>query len=579
MPRKILRKIFPKKQMKKISEQVKKVYQNDIKNKLDLCKKLDIKKTKYYERKVIQQIEKLRKIRIRIFIASSSSKHQRSLSQQDRSKSVPNIVEPEPEKIPSNSEYLQHRELMNQLYKFDSISAKKLKDFNDTRIFSNVSISEKDNDATRGPRKLIKFDNVLTVCLFNTQSVQMQEGLSLKDALAEAMKHRELTIERCAVYVMSTDGSTYSISWDVDISSLKCDKILVEILDKFSISACNDLERNICKKVHSTSSFKRPRLRIRSFGIRPRSKSVDESSKIVLEPTEPECWKLSTDLILVGPRIGSGSFGFVYKGSYFGLVAIKIFKVKVNTLTWEQLQVFKNELDILMNVRHPNVLLFTGYTTKPFAIITEWCEGSSLYKHLHVFETKFKLQILINIANQTSQGMGYLHEKNIIHRDLKSNNIFLHDNLTVKIGDFGLSTVKTQWSYGQSYQPTGSIFWKAPEVIKMQEKKPYSFKSDVYAFGIVLFELLAGELPYSHINNKEQIFYMVGSGCLRPDLNKLRSDTPKELKQLTENCIKLLRDERPTFPQIMYSLENILFVSEMRSFLRPSISFQSLTNF
>ncbi|XP_029164416.1 raf homolog serine/threonine-protein kinase Raf-like [Nylanderia fulva] len=363
---------------------------------------------------------------------------------------------------------------------------------------------------------------------------------------------------------MSTDGSTYSISryhsisWDIDISSLKCDKILVEILDKFSISACNDLECNICKKVHSTFSFKRPRLRIRSFGIRPRSKSVDESSKIVLEPTKPECWKLPTDRIRVGPRIGSGSFGSVYKGSYFGLVAIKIFKVKINTLTWVQLQVFKNELDILMNVRHPNVLLFTGYTTKPFAIITEWCEGSSLYKHLYVFETKFKLPTLIKIAKQTTQGMGYLHEKNIIHRDLKSNNIFLHDDLTVKIGDFGLATVKTQWSCGQSYQPIGSTLWMAPEVIKMQEKQPYSFKSDVYAFGIVLFELLAGELPYSHVNNKDQILFMVGSGRLRPDLNKLRSDTPKALKRLTEDCIKFSRNERPIFRQILDSLESIL---------------------
>lgn len=92
----------------------------------------------------------------------------------------------------------------------------------------------------------------------------------------------------------------------------------------------------------------------------------------------------------------------------------------------------------------------------------------------------------------------------------------------------------------------------------MQEKNPYSVQSDVYAFGIVLVELLSGQLPYSHINNKDQILFMVGSRRLRPDLNKLRVDTPKALKQLTEDCVKFSRNERPTSSQILNSLESLL---------------------
>ncbi|XP_044261989.1 raf homolog serine/threonine-protein kinase Raf [Tribolium madens] len=505
-------------------------------------------------------------------------------------------------------------------------------------------------------------------------SVQVREGLTLRDALAKAMKLRNLICEMCCVYLGDTNTV---VNWDTDISTLNCEEITVKILDKFPIptSISHNFVRKtyfslvfceccrrllfqgfycrtcgykfhqrcagnvppLCHQVRMTDAYYRallarspdfsagilhpgqaglglprqPRhpgtlghhdrsssapnvclnnvkgsgddcpksLSLTRGGIddglphyhstqasptgslqprRPRARSADESKPLLAPRESIEDWEIPADEILVGHRVGSGSFGTVYKAHWHGPVAVKTLNVKIPTLA--QLQAFKNEVAVLRKTRHVNILLFMGCVSKPqLAIVTQWCESSSLYKHLHVHETKFALFTLIEIGRQTAQGMDYLHAKNIIHRDLKSNNIFLHDDLTVKIGDFGLATAKIRWSGSkQFHQPTGSILWMAPEVIRMQEDNPYSFQSDVYAFGIVMFEMLAMQLPYSQINNKDQILFMVGRGYLKPDMSKLRSDTPKALRRLTEDCIKFNRDERPLFRQIHASLEGLL---------------------
>ncbi|XP_028851496.1 serine/threonine-protein kinase A-Raf isoform X2 [Denticeps clupeoides] len=284
-------------------------------------------------------------------------------------------------------------------------------------------------------------------------------------------------------------------------------------------------------------------------------------------------WEVHPTEVTRIKRIGAGSFGTVYKGKWHGDVAIKI--LKVTDPTPEQLQAFKNEMQVLRKTRHVNILLFMGFMTKPnFAIITQWCEGSSLYRHLHVTETKFDTMRRTDVARQTAQGMDYLHAKNIIHRDMKSNNIFLHEGWTVKIGDFGLATVKSRWSGSQQVeQPSGSILWMAPEVIRMQDSNPYTFQSDVYGYGVVLFELMSGTLPYSNINNRDQIIFMVGRGYMSPDLSKLYANCPKSMKRLIIDCLKFKREERPLFPQILVGIEQVqdLLPKIERSASEPSL--------
>ncbi|XP_040563773.1 serine/threonine-protein kinase A-Raf isoform X2 [Lepeophtheirus salmonis] len=316
-----------------------------------------------------------------------------------------------------------------------------------------------------------------------------------------------------------------------------------------------------------TSTLRQPRARA--------SSADDSANKRIKNVTKEsiEDWEIPPkDILVYVKSIGMGSFGTVYRGYWHGPVATKTLNVK--NPSPEQIQAFRNEVALLRKTRHVNILLFMGCVSKKImAIITQWCEGSSLHKHIHVEESKFELLNTIEIARQTSQGMDYLHAKNIIHRDLKSSNIFLHDdNFTVKIGDFGLATVKSRWKDSQVVrQPTGSVLWMAPEIIKIKTEDAFSYQSDVYAFGIVLYELLSGILPYSDGgirktgavgNGKglsvDQILWLVGTGQVVPNMSGIRSDTPQALRRLMMNCIQHNRNLRPLFPQVLAVVEGLM---------------------
>ena len=290
---------------------------------------------------------------------------------------------------------------------------------------------------------------------------------------------------------------------------------------------------------------------------RHRSKSHSDEPRRAQRRDSNDDWEINPAEVRIGQRIGSGSYGTVYKGIWHGTCALKMLNVKDPSPT--QILAFKNEAAVLRKTRHHNILLFMGCMSKPnLAIVTQWCDGASLYRHLHVVDTVFNMNKLIEIAKQTAQGVNYLHAKQIIHRDLKSNNIFLLEDLTVKVGDFGLATVKTRWSgdYGCE-QPSGSILWMAPEVIKMKDSNPYTFKSDIYAFGIVMYELISSSLPYSNIGHKDTLLYMIGRGYIKPEEHNIRTDCPKSLKKLYKECITFKREERPGFTTILSTLEKI----------------------
>ncbi|CAF1168891.1 unnamed protein product [Rotaria sordida] len=279
------------------------------------------------------------------------------------------------------------------------------------------------------------------------------------------------------------------------------------------------------------------------------------------------------DLLNHGRMVGRGTYGTVYKAELrlHGHVALK--ELNFVSPTPSQFQAFRNEVFALKKITHQNTLNFYGYMISPrFAIVTQWCEGSTLYKHIHILDRHWKINQLIDIARQVCQGMSYLHDREIIHRDLKSSNVFLDTcaetddagvSWRVKIGDFGLAAVKTIPIEGvnQHCQPTGSVLWMAPEVIQQKDSNCYSASSDVYAYGCVLFEMFSGKLPHAPISNKEQIMWLVGKGRLKIKVEQCRDDTPEAILELIRQCSEFHREQRPNFsPEIDDTLSKFEFI-------------------
>lgn len=280
-------------------------------------------------------------------------------------------------------------------------------------------------------------------------------------------------------------------------------------------------------------------------------------------------------------ELGSGTFGTVYHGKWRGTdVAIKRIKKSCFTgrsseqerLTLE----FWREAEILSKLHHPNVVAFYGVVQDgpggTLATLTEFMVNGSLRHVLLCKDRHLDRRKKLIIAMDAAFGMEYLHSKNIVHFDLKCDNLLVNlkdpSRPICKVGDFGLSKIKRNTLVTGGVR--GTLPWMAPELLNGSSNK-VSEKVDVFSFGIVLWEILTGEEPYANMHYGAIIGGIVNN-TLRPPVP---SFCDPEWRILMEQCWAPDPSARPCFTEIARRLRAMSAACPTRAQAHPPQNQQS----
>ncbi|XWS73027.1 hypothetical protein CRYUN_Cryun02cG0090700 [Craigia yunnanensis] len=262
-------------------------------------------------------------------------------------------------------------------------------------------------------------------------------------------------------------------------------------------------------------------------------------------------------------ELGSGTFGTVYHGKWRGTdIAIK----RINDRCFagkpseqeRMIDDFWNEAIKLADLHHPNVVAFYGVVLDgpggSVATVTEYMVNGSLRNALQKNERNLDKRKRFLIALDVAFGMEYLHGKNIVHFDLKSDNLLVNlrdpHRPICKVGDLGLSKVKCQTLISGGVR--GTLPWMAPELLNGSSSL-VSEKVDVFSFGIVMWELLTREEPYADLHYGAIIGGIV-SNTLRPPVPE---SCDPEWRSLMERCWSSEPSERPNFTEIANELRSM----------------------
>lgn len=180
-------------------------------------------------------------------------------------------------------------------------------------------------------------------------------------------------------------------------------------------------------------------------------------------------------------------------------------------------------------------------------IVTEYAAKGCLFDYLKKRKSQLPSNLKAKWIQQITEGIKYLSDHNVLHRDIKSPNLLITSDDDLKICDFGISKDLTSTKTTR-HTDKGSIRWQAPEIFKDGKLSP---KADIFALGIVIWELETCQVPYGDINDTNHIMWQVGMHNARPEIPETCSST---LKSLIQDCWHKDKDERPDVDEILHRL-------------------------
>ncbi|XP_058760795.1 LEAF RUST 10 DISEASE-RESISTANCE LOCUS RECEPTOR-LIKE PROTEIN KINASE-like 1.1 [Vicia villosa] len=292
--------------------------------------------------------------------------------------------------------------------------------------------------------------------------------------------------------------------------------------------------------------------------------------------------------------LGDGGFGTVYYGKLKDgrEVAVK----RLFEHNYRRVDQFVNEIELLARLRHRNLVSLYGCTSRhsrELLLVYEYIPNGTVASHLHGDLAKAGLltwPIRMQIAIETASALAYLHASDIIHRDVKTNNILLDTNFSVKLADFGLSRLFPNNVSHVSTAPQGSPGYLDPEYFQLYK---LSVKSDVYSFGVVLIELISSMTAIDSAREKEEINLAnlaakkIRKGAIGELVDpSLGFESDSEVKRMVSSvaelafqCVLGNMELRPSMDQVLQELKKIdggnfefVHLEKMRDFVESSHS-------
>jgi serine/threonine protein kinase len=285
--------------------------------------------------------------------------------------------------------------------------------------------------------------------------------------------------------------------------------------------------------------------------IRPTFEALKAKlDNLVKEPKKGVEWEINKTEIQLSRKLGNGRHSEVWEGLWKEKTPVAVKCLKLGTLSARQ---FLEEATMLKRLQHSHIIQLHGvcYEESVPYIVTELMINGNLLKYLRSEGKSLKFTQLISMSLQVASGMIYLEEQGVIHRNVSAKNILVGENLVYKIANFRLAKGDGNDPYESLDKNKLSIKWTAPEAAIYNR---FTTKSDVWSFGIVLYEIIThGRTPYPGMNSKQTLEH-VQQGYLMPQ----PEGCPDELYDIMLGCWKEKPEDRSTFKSLQFPLNRIL---------------------